>query len=50
MTVMLTHIVTVFSVALSQKNFCSMGRILEHLHISFKGLARKKENTYPQTK
>ena len=29
--VKLTHIVTVFSVARSQKNFCSMGRILEDL-------------------
>ena len=27
-----THIVTVFSVARSQKNFCSIGRILEDLH------------------
>ena len=38
----LTHIVTVFSVARSQKNFCSIGRILEHFHLllkCFKGFA-----------
>ena len=34
--VKLTHIVTVFSVARSQKNFCSIGRILEDLHVFLK--------------
>ena len=29
----LTHIVTVFSVARSQKNFCSMGKILGNTKI-----------------
>ena len=34
----LTHIVTVFSVARSQKNFCSMGKILGNTKLFFKVL------------
>ena len=33
LTTVLTHIVTVFSVARSQKNFCSMGKILGDTNI-----------------
>ena len=34
----LTHIVTVFSVARSQKNFCSMGKILGDTKIFFQSI------------